>query len=75
MKRCALCTRVSTAMQAEKDYGSCEAQRDKILSYLKSQEDLQVVEEFFQSQSGKLAAKLREGAVNPTPPLVALVRL
>jgi hypothetical protein len=40
MKKCALDTRVSTSMQAEKDYGSCEAQRDKILSYVKSQEDL-----------------------------------
>ena len=46
MKRCALYTRVSTTMQAEKDYGSCEAQRDKILSYVKSQEDLEVVKEY-----------------------------
>lgn len=33
-------------MQAEKDYGSREAQRDKILSYVKSQEDLEVVKEY-----------------------------
>ncbi len=46
MKSCALYTRVSTSMQAEKDYGSCEAQRDKMLSYVKSQEDLQVFKEY-----------------------------
>ena len=46
MKKCALYTRVSTSMQAEKDYGSCEAQRDKILSYVKSQENLEVYREY-----------------------------
>jgi len=40
MKKCAIYTRVSTSMQAEKDYNSCEAQRDKILSYIKSQDNL-----------------------------------
>ena len=38
MKTCAIYTRVSTNMQAEKDYNSCEAQKDKILSYVKSQD-------------------------------------
>ena len=33
-------------MQAEKEYGSCEAQRDKILSYVKSQEDLEIYKEY-----------------------------
>jgi len=46
MKKCALYSRVSTSMQAEKDYGSCEAQRDKILSYVKSQEDLELIKEY-----------------------------
>ncbi len=46
MKKCAIYTRVSTSMQAEKDYNSCEAQRDKILSYIKSQEDLEVYKEY-----------------------------
>ena len=41
MKHCAIYTRVSTAMQAEVEYNSCEAQQDKILSYIKSQEDLE----------------------------------
>ena len=46
MKKCAIYTRVSTSMQAEKEYNSCEAQRDKILSYIKSQEDLEVYKEY-----------------------------
>ncbi len=46
MKPCAIYTRVSTAMQAEKDYNSCDAQKDKILSYIKSQEDLEVYSEY-----------------------------
>ena len=46
MKKSAIYTRVSTAMQAEVEYNSCEAQRDKILSYIKSQEDLEVYKEY-----------------------------
>ena len=46
MKNCAVYTRVSTSMQAEKEYNSCEAQRDKILSYIKSQEDLELYKEY-----------------------------
>ncbi len=46
MKKCAIYTRVSTANQAEVEYNSCEAQRDKILSYVKSQEDLEVYKEY-----------------------------
>ena len=30
MKKCAIYTRVSTSMQAEVEYNSCEAQRDRI---------------------------------------------
>jgi DNA invertase Pin-like site-specific DNA recombinase len=33
-------------MQAEVEYNSCEAQRDKILSYIKSQEDLELFKEY-----------------------------
>ena len=39
MKNCAVYTRVSTSMQAEVEYNSCEAQRDRIMSYIKSQGD------------------------------------
>jgi DNA invertase Pin-like site-specific DNA recombinase len=30
MKNCAIYTRVSTSMQAEVEYNSCEAQKDRI---------------------------------------------
>jgi site-specific DNA recombinase len=46
MKKAAIYTRVSTSMQAEKDYNSCEAQKDKIVSYIKSQEDLEFFKEY-----------------------------
>ena len=46
MKRCAIYTRVSTSMQAEVEYNSCEAQKDRILSYIKSQEDLEFSKEY-----------------------------
>ncbi|MGH7889501.1 MAG: recombinase family protein [Thermodesulfobacteriota bacterium] len=46
MKNCAVYTRVSTSMQAEKEYNSCEAQRDKILSYIKSQEKMVFYKEY-----------------------------
>lgn len=42
-KRCALYTRVSTDNQAEKEFSSCEAQEQKIRSFLASQ-DWSVVE-------------------------------
>ena len=41
MKKCAIYSRVSTSMQAEVEYNSCEAQKDRILSYIKSQEGLE----------------------------------
>ena len=50
MKKCAIYSRVSTSMQAEVEYNSCEAQKDRIHSYIKSQEDL----EFFKEYSGRL---------------------
>lgn len=46
MKKCAVYTRVSTTMQAEKEYNSCEAQKDRIMSYIKSQEDLEFAKEY-----------------------------
>ena len=46
MKKCAIYTRVSTSMQAEVEYNSCESQRDRILSYIKSQEDLEFFKEY-----------------------------
>ena len=46
MKKCAIYTRVSTTMQAEVEYNSCEAQRDKILTFIKSQEDMEAFREY-----------------------------
>jgi len=46
MKKCAIYTRVSTSMQAELEYSSCDAQKDRIHSYIKSQEDLEFFKEY-----------------------------
>ncbi len=46
MKKCAIYTRVSTSMQAEVEYNSCEAQKDRILSFIKSQEDMEIFQEY-----------------------------
>lgn len=40
--RCAIYTRVSTDNQAEKEYNSCEAQAEKIKSFIRSQENLEI---------------------------------
>lgn len=41
-KNCAIYTRVSTDNQAEKEFSSCEAQEQKIKSFIASQNDWQV---------------------------------
>src|SRR3989337_3054876 len=43
IKNCAIYTRVSTDNQAEKEFSSCEAQEQKIRSFVASQDDWQVV--------------------------------
>ena len=42
IKNCAIYTRVSTDNQAEKEFSSCEAQEQKIRSFIASQNDWQV---------------------------------
>src|SRR3989304_3274962 len=42
IKNCAIYTRVSTDNQAEKEFSSCEAQEQKIRSFIASQADWQV---------------------------------
>ncbi len=42
MKNCAIYTRVSTDLQAEKEFSSCESQEQKIMSFIKSQNNWQV---------------------------------
>ncbi len=41
-KNCAIYTMVSTNMQAEKEFSSCEAQEEKIRSFIESQNNWQV---------------------------------
>ena len=41
-KNCAIYTRVSTDSQAEKEFSSCDAQEEKIKSFIASQENWQV---------------------------------
>ena len=41
IKNCAIYTRVSTDIQAEKEFSSCEAQEEKIRSFIKSQNNWQ----------------------------------
>ena len=43
IKNCAVYTRVSTDNQAEKEFSSCEAQEQKIRSFIASQNDWQVL--------------------------------
>ena len=43
IKNCAIYTRVSTDNQAEKEFSSCEAQEQKIRSFIASQNDWQVL--------------------------------
>ena len=42
IKNCAIYTRVSTDMQAEKEFSSCEAQEQKIRAFVKSQDNWQI---------------------------------
>ena len=41
-KNCVIYTRVSTDIQAEKEFSSCEAQEQKIRSFIASQNDWQI---------------------------------
>jgi DNA invertase Pin-like site-specific DNA recombinase len=41
-KQCAIYTRVSTDIQAEKEFSSCEAQEEKIRAFVKSQDNWQI---------------------------------
>ena len=42
IKQCAIYTRVSTDLQVEEEFSSCEAQEEKIRSFVKSQNNWQV---------------------------------
>jgi len=42
IKQCAIYTRVSTDIQAEKEFSSCEAQKEKIKAFIESQDNWQI---------------------------------
>ena len=42
MKKCGIYTRVSTDMQAEKEYNSCQSQEEKVVSFINSQDTMKV---------------------------------
>ncbi len=62
MKKCAIYTRVSTTTQAEKEYSSCEAQKDRITSFIQSQEDMEIFKEY--ADPGFTGGDLERPALN-----------
>ena len=60
-KRCAIYTRVSTDMQAEKEFSSCEAQEEKIKYFVESQNDFQIVKVY--SDAGYTGANINRPAL------------
>ena len=60
-KQCAIYTRVSTDLQAEKDFSSCEAQEEKIRSFVKSQDNWQIFKVY--SDAGYSGANLNRPAL------------
>jgi site-specific DNA recombinase len=60
-KNCAIYTRVSTDMQAEKDFSSCESQELKIRSFIQSQSDWHVSKVY--TDGGYSGATLQRPAI------------
>jgi len=60
-KNCAIYTRVSTDMQAEKEFSSCESQEEKIKSFVNSQNNWQVYKVY--SDAGYSGATLNRPAI------------
>ena len=58
---CAICTRVSTDLQAEKEFSSCEAQKEKIRAFIKSQNNWKVFKVY--SDLGYTGANLNRPAL------------
>ena len=61
IKNCAIYTRVSTDIQAEKEFSSCKAQELKIRSFVASQQDWQIVKIY--SDAGYSGATLERPAI------------
>jgi len=60
IKKCAIYTRVSTNMQAEKEFNSCEAQELKIKNFVKSQNNWETVKVY--SDPGYTGANIKRPA-------------
>ena len=61
IKKCAIYTRVSTESQAEKEFSSCESQEEKIRSFVKSQNNWQIVKVY--SDAGYTGANTNRPAL------------
>jgi len=61
VKNCAIYTRVSTDTQAEKEFSSCEAQEEKIRSFIRSQNNWKVFKVY--SDPGFSGANLNRPAL------------
>ena len=59
--KCAIYTRVSTDLQAEKEFNSCQAQEAKIKSFIKSQENMSIFKVY--SDPGFTGANLERPAL------------
>ena len=59
--RCAIYTRVSTDTQSEIEFNSCESQKEQILSYVGTQNDLEVVRVY--SDAGYTGSNLKRPAL------------
>jgi len=60
--KCAIYTRVSTDNQAEIEFNSCEAQEEKIQSFIKSQENMEIFKVY--SDAGFTGANLNRPALS-----------
>ncbi|MGB9762373.1 MAG: recombinase family protein, partial [Caldimicrobium thiodismutans] len=60
--KCAIYTRVSTDNQAEQEFSSCEAQGEKIRSFINSQDNMEVFKVY--SDAGFTGASLNRPALN-----------
>jgi len=60
-KQCAIYTRVSTDIQAEKEFSSCESQEEKIRAFVKSQDNWQIYKVY--TDTGYTGANLNRPAL------------
>ena len=59
--KCAVYTRVSTDTQSEIEFNSCESQKEQIFSYIKSQNDLEVLKVY--NDAGYTGSNLKRPAL------------